>query len=74
LITLILWNRNKKAGCWWLTPAILATQEAEIGGSQFQASPGWLEKHTTKKCWCSGSRCSQTPVPHPAPQKKKEEN
>jgi hypothetical protein len=22
--------KNKEAGCWWLTPIILATQEAEI--------------------------------------------
>jgi hypothetical protein len=25
---------------WWLSPVILATQEAEIRGSQFKASPG----------------------------------
>jgi hypothetical protein len=25
-------KKIKEARCWWLTPVILATQEAEIGG------------------------------------------
>jgi hypothetical protein len=31
---------NKIAGCWWLTPIIPATQEAEREGSWFEASMG----------------------------------
>jgi hypothetical protein len=34
-------SRNKEqAGCQWLTPIILDTPEAEIGGSCFEARPG----------------------------------
>jgi hypothetical protein len=32
--------KNKQARCWWLTPVILATQEAEIRKLQSKASPG----------------------------------
>jgi hypothetical protein len=28
------------AGLWWLTPVVLATQEAEIRGSKLKASSG----------------------------------
>jgi hypothetical protein len=37
-------NQTKTAQnrCWWLILIILATWEAEIGGSQFQSSPGKL--------------------------------
>jgi hypothetical protein len=51
------------ARCQWLTPVILATQEAETGGSQFKASEGkyFVRPHSkkliTKKGWWSGSRC-----------------
>jgi hypothetical protein len=30
----------------WLTPIILATQEAEIGGLRFRASPGQIVSKT----------------------------
>jgi hypothetical protein len=31
----------RRAGCWWLNPTIIATQEAEIRrGSWLEASPG----------------------------------
>jgi hypothetical protein len=64
------------AGCWWLMPIILATQEAEIRDRS--SKPAWanssarpyLEKPFTKIDWWSGSRWSpwaQVPVP----QKKK---
>jgi predicted secreted protein len=39
-------NSEKKEGgaggasCWWLTPVILATQEAEMRGLLFETSPG----------------------------------
>jgi hypothetical protein len=53
-------------GLWWLTPVILAAQEAEIGGSQLEVSPGkpfvrpYLKKKKKliiKKGWWSDSRC-----------------
>jgi hypothetical protein len=38
-------NQNTfKAGCRWLTPVILATQEAEIRKIVFQSQPGQIEK------------------------------
>jgi hypothetical protein len=33
------------AGLWWCTPVIPATQEAEIRGSRFEASPGKKTHH-----------------------------
>jgi hypothetical protein len=33
-------RNSKPSGCLWLTPAILATQEAEIRRIKFEASPG----------------------------------
>jgi hypothetical protein len=52
-------NQVIEAGCQWFTPAILATQEAEIRRiALFEASPRQivLEKLTLKKgCW-SGSK------------------
>jgi hypothetical protein len=57
--------KTSRAGCWWLTPIILATQKA--GQSWFEASPGkqfirpYLEnkqtnkqKTITKRGWWSG--------------------
>jgi hypothetical protein len=48
---------------WWLTPVILAAQEAEIRGLQFEASLGkWFARPYLKKTlkkkkgWWSGSR------------------
>jgi hypothetical protein len=48
----------------WLTPVILATQEAEIRRIEVRSQPGEIVRETlsqkslTKyKCWWSGSRC-----------------
>jgi hypothetical protein len=38
--------RNKGAGCWWLTPVILATQEAEIRGITVWSQPGQIVHET----------------------------
>jgi hypothetical protein len=56
-------KRVLKAGCWWLTPAILATQEAEIRRITVQSQPRANSSQdpilkipiTKKGCW-SGSR------------------
>jgi hypothetical protein len=41
------------AGHQWLTPVVLATQEAEIRKIEIQSQPGlsYLEKPFTKKGW-----------------------
>jgi hypothetical protein len=36
-------------GCQWLTPVILATQEAEIRRSQLEASPGKIVHETLSR-------------------------
>jgi hypothetical protein len=52
---------NLVAGCWWLMPIILATQEAKIRWNTIEASPGkklrrpYTKKSITKKGWWSGS-------------------
>jgi hypothetical protein len=66
------------AGCWWLTPAILAIQEADVRRTALRSQPGQIVWETLsqkspspKKGWWSGSRWStwvQTPVP-PTPPK-----
>jgi hypothetical protein len=51
--------------CVWLTPVILATQEAEINQEDHGLGLAWanssqdpiLKKLITKKSWWSGSRC-----------------
>jgi hypothetical protein len=56
------------AGLWWLTPVILATQEAEIRRTDVQSHAGQIvldtlsrkipsEKKKKKESWWSGSRC-----------------
>jgi hypothetical protein len=68
-------NRRHLAGCWWLTPVILATWEAEIevpgqpNSSQELISKitrakwtgGWLKQLST--CFASAKPWVQTPVP-----------
>jgi hypothetical protein len=38
------------AGCRWLTPVILATQDAEIRRTWFEASPSKVHKTLSQKC------------------------
>jgi hypothetical protein len=68
-----LQKQNEHSGHWWLTPVILATQEAEIRrissskpDSANSSQDPILKKHFYKKDWWSGSRCRpwvQTPIP-----------
>jgi hypothetical protein len=37
---------KRSAGCWWLTPIILATQEAEIRRIEFQSQPRQIVHET----------------------------
>jgi hypothetical protein len=39
-MTVIAQEYSEIAGHWWLMPVNLGTQEAEIGGLWFKASPG----------------------------------
>jgi hypothetical protein len=55
---------NKQAGCWWLIPIILVTQEAEIRRITVESQPGQIDhetlsgkNHHKKKGWWSDSRC-----------------
>jgi hypothetical protein len=52
------------AGCQWLTPVILATQEAEIRRIEVRSQQGQIicetpisKKPITEKGWWSGLRC-----------------
>jgi hypothetical protein len=52
------------AGCWWLVPVILATQEVEIRRIMVGSQPRQIvlktlsrKKSITEKGWWSGSKC-----------------
>jgi hypothetical protein len=55
----------QEAGCWWLTPVILATQEAGIRKTAVQSQPRQIvhetlsQKKHHKKGLVEGSRCKQ---------------
>jgi hypothetical protein len=55
-------NREMEAGCWWLTPEILATPEAEIRRIAVQKQPRQIvyeilsRKKSSQKGWQSGLR------------------
>jgi hypothetical protein len=51
-------KKDKQVRCWWLTPAIPATQEAEIWRVEVQRKPGQIacktlsgKKFIMKKDW-----------------------
>jgi hypothetical protein len=43
------WQREVEGGCWWLTPVILATQEAEIRRIVIQSHPGEIVHETLSR-------------------------
>jgi hypothetical protein len=58
-----MWRENKEAGCQWLIPVILATQEAEIRRIAVGSQPKQIvlktlsqKKKSQKMDWWSGSR------------------
>jgi hypothetical protein len=67
-----------KARCQWLTPIILATQEAEIRRILVQSQAGQivqdpvLKKPITKKVWWNDSRCDLEFKPQYHKKKRKE--
>jgi hypothetical protein len=57
-----LFKKKALAGCWWLMPVILATQEQRSGGSQFEVSLGHksetlFQKHPTQKTLVDWLKC-----------------
>jgi hypothetical protein len=42
----VLSKMTKNVGCWWLTPIILPTQEAEIRRTVVQSQPGQIVHKT----------------------------
>jgi hypothetical protein len=70
-------KKSIPAGRQWLTPVILATQEAEIRRTKVLSSPGkkferpYLEKTDHKKGWWSDSRCRLISSPSATKKKKK---
>jgi hypothetical protein len=73
-------KKSIPAGRQWLTPVILATQEAEIRRTKVLSSPGkkferpYLEKTDHKKGWWSGSRCRLSSSPSATKKKKKKKS
>jgi hypothetical protein len=58
------YKKRKYGSCWWLTPVVLATQEAEIRRIVVQSQPGQIvlknlsgKKPSQIKGWWSGSGC-----------------